>query len=494
MHFGYFEGNIRSLETDLLAVAAYSDTSITKDTVYADIDDALDGLLTIVAEEEGFEGKDGQLVQLHTHGKIGARRIVLIGLGKAGNNDARRLSARASRLARKMGMSRMSLVAPNGTSDNAHFLVEGAVLGHYSFDHWKTKDVKPSKLSNIDLINTRVDEAQIATTQRIAEGVSLARDLVNEPPVTKTPSVLAQCGRDIAKENNLDCTIFDKAALIAKGMKLILAVSAGSAEEPRLIHLTYRPDGANEDTPSVALVGKGLTFDAGGLCLKPAGSMEDMKLDMAGGAAVLGAMKAINAVKPNVIVHAIVPSSENLLGAEAYKPGDVIRGYAGKTVEVVNTDAEGRLILADALAYAAEQGVEEIIDLATLTGAICVALGNETAGIFSNDDALADEIVASAEVAGESVWKMPLDQRLKKQLKSDVADMKNCGERWGGAITGALFLEEFKGDGSWVHIDLAGPSFASKVRDHVGKGGTGFGVTTLLTYLKRAGDRLSKSS
>jgi len=490
MQFDRFEGNLTSLNTDLLALGVYEDSDWSENAHLSAINDALGDLLSTIADEEGFEGKDGQTVQLHTHGRIGAKRVNLYGLGKSSDKDARVLAARAARTARAKGFADITLVNPNGSADAGQWMVEGALLGHYTFDRLKTRDVKPSKVATIRLVGTNPTDDQIQKTVRQADGITLVRDLVNDPPIIATPSYLVEHAKRIAKENNLGCNILGKSDLEAKGMRLILAVSAGSSQEPFLIHLTYTPENANENTPSVAIVGKGLTFDAGGLCLKPPGSMADMKLDMAGGAAVLGMMQAIDAVQPDVIVHALVPTSENLLGESAYKPGDVIKSYNGKTVEIINTDAEGRLILADALHYATELGVDEIINLATLTGAICVALGNESAGIFSNCDDMRQEVVDSAEEAGESVWGMPLDQRLKKQLKSNVADFTNCGERWGGAITAALFLSEFVGDTTWTHIDLAGPSYAAKDRDLVRKGGTGFGVATLLTYLKRAGKRL----
>ena len=487
MEFSRYEGDLTSLEADLLAVGVAADSDLQSGAA-AELDQALGGLLATVAAEQEFEGKDGQQLSLHTHGRIAANRVLLVGLGRVGVHAGRDLASRAVRVAQQLRLKSLGLVAPEGIG--ATQLAVGCVLGSYTFDGWKTRDVKAPTVEKVEL--ARAGDGDVARAVAVAEAVCFARDLVNEPPVAMTPTVLASCAQAIADESGLECTIFDKAGLEAMGARLILAVSAGSVEEPRLIHLTYRPKGAGPDTPSVALVGKGLTFDAGGLCLKPTGSIEDMKMDMGGGAAVLGAMKAVAAVAPNVVVHGIVPSSENLLGAAAYKPGDIFRSYNGKTVEVLNTDAEGRLILADALHYAVALEPGELVDLATLTGAICVALGNDTIGLFGNDDALIAEMKACSEEAGESMWHMPLDQRLKKQLKSDNADMKNVGKRWGGAITAALFLEEFVGDRKWIHLDIAGPAWADKTADHQHKGGTGAGVLSLLTYLERAGARLSK--
>jgi leucyl aminopeptidase len=263
-----------------------------------------------------------------------------------------------------------------------------------------------------------------------------------------------------------------------------MGVGCGSAEEPRLIHLTYRPAGATDSTPSIALVGKGITFDAGGYNIKPTGHVEDMKMDMAGAAAVLGTMQALSQTRPDVIVHGIVPAAENLVSGTAYKPGDVIRSLNGKTVEIMNTDAEGRLVLADALCYAERLGVDRIVDLATLTGACMVALGPHTAAVFSTDDGFASRICAAADNAGEDVWHMPLNKKLRPMLKSPVADMKNIGQRWGGAITAALFLKEFVGDVTWAHLDIAGPAFAEKAEGHITRGGTGFGVATLVALLE----------
>ena len=488
MEFGRFEGELASLEADLLAVGVYAGASWSDGGPAAELNDALGGLLAEVAAEEDFTGKDGQKMRLHTHGRVGASRIILVGLGETGASDGRDLASRAIRTARSLKLKSLGVVAPTGAT--AAQLVQGTVLGHYTYDTFKTVDVAESTIERVDFVNASGSADSVAQARAVAEAVCFARDLVNDPPIALTPVVMAQKAREIADESGLECTIFEKADLEKKGMRLILAVSAGSSEEPRLIHLTYRPDGATADTPSIALVGKGLTFDAGGLCLKPTGSIEDMKMDMGGGAAVLGAMKAVAAVAPDVVVHGLVPSSQHKQGAAAYKPGDIIRSYNGKTVEVLNTDAEGRLILADALHYATELKPTEMVNLATLTGAICVALGNETVGVFGNDDDLIKEVIASSEAAGESMWHMPLDKRLRKQLKSDNADLKNVGKRWGGAITAALFLSEFVGDTTWVHLDIAGPAFADKTKDHINKGGTGVGVLSLLEYVSRAGARL----
>lgn len=487
MEFGRFDGDLVSLSVDLLAVGVHKDEAWADSAPGSELNEALGGLAVSVADQESFDGADGQQVCLHTHGRIGPGRILLVGLGEATDDDGRRLAARALRSARVLKLSTVGIASPNGST--APELVLGSVLADYSFDRWKTVDRKPSSVQRVELVKAQGGDSEAART--IADAVCWARDLVNEPPATMTPTILADAAREMADEVALECRIYDQAELESMGMRLILAVAAGSTEEPRLIHLTWRPPGAGPDTPSVAIVGKGLTFDAGGLCLKPTGSIEDMKMDMGGGAAVVAAMRAIPAISPNIVVHGIVPSSENLLGAAAYKPGDIFESYNGKTVEVLNTDAEGRLILADALHYAAQQEPREIMDLATLTGAICVALGNDTIGVFSNREELAEEVLQAGKDAGESLWHMPLDHRLRKQLDTPNADMKNVGKRWGGAITAALFLHEFVGDVPWVHLDIAGPAFSEKIRDHIPKGATGVGVLTIVEYVRRAAERLT---
>jgi leucyl aminopeptidase len=305
--------------------------------------------------------------------------------------------------------------------------------------------------------------------------------MVNEPPVYMTPSRLADIASVIAGEGGMKCEIFDLDEIKRRGMEGLAAVSKGSSEPPRFIHLSYEPH--KKPRATLAVVGKGITFDSGGLCLKPADSMRTMKMDMAGAAAVLGIMKAIARLKPPVKVHGLISSCENMTGPGAYKPDDVIRAYNGKTIEVINTDAEGRIVLSDALSYAVHLKVDEIIDLATLTGACMVGLGTYTAGLMGNNQKLIDRIKKAADSAGEKIWQLPMDEELRPEIKSEVADMKNAGSRWGGAITAAMFLENFVGDTEWAHIDIAGPAYNEKESTWNPKGGTGFGVRTLVSYI-----------
>ena len=317
----------------------------------------------------------------------------------------------------------------------------------------------------------------LETVQNTVPGVFLARDLVNEPASVSTPTYLANQAKKLADGNGLKTEVWGVNKIKAAKMHGLLAVSRGGPEEPRFIKLSYTPSG--KPKKKVALVGKGLTFDSGGLSLKPAKSMETMKIDMSGGATVLGTMRAIAALKPPVQVTGYVPSSENMPSGTAQKPGDIISYRNGKTVEVLNTDAEGRLILADALICAVEDKPDVIIDLATLTGACMVALGSQVAGLFSNNQKLTDDLLASSKETGEQLWPMPLVKEYKDDIKSSIADIKNIGGGYGGAITAALFLEEFVSDVPWAHLDIAGPAFSERAP----RGGTGFGVRTLVQYV-----------
>lgn len=486
MNVSTSQASVGTIDTALLAVPFFAD----KDApggAFEDVDRAVSGLLSRIATEEAFEGKGGSTLLVHTDGRtgFGPKRVLLVGVGKAAAlkaTDLRALTAAAVQAANKRRLETVAAVVAK-TDDAAaavRFAVEGAVLGGYLYQTWRTQDVKPQSVGNVVLLAQGDHKAVIARAVESCAGVNLARDLVNGPPQEVTPEYMAKVATDVAAELGLEIQVFDKAEIAKRGMNLLMAVNAGSALPPRFIHWTYRPEGADANTPQIALVGKGLTFDAGGYNIKPTGSIEEMKLDMAGGAAVLGAMRAVKAWAPKVIVHGIVPSTENMVSGDAYRPGDVYKAKNGKSVEIMNTDAEGRLILADALSYATELGVDRIVDLATLTGACVVALGPHIAGVWSGDDAFAATVKAAADRAGEDAWVMPLAQKLKPMLKSPIADMKNVGERWGGAITAALFLSEFVGETTWAHMDIAGPSFADKAEGHITKGGTGYAVLTLL--------------
>ena len=367
----------------------------------------------------------------------------------------------------------------------------GARTGAYRFAHYLTGDRKPR--SDVDTVvlcappATRLPPTQrldlaLARALAVADAVDLARNLVNEPPNVMTPTELARRAEEVARMGGLECEIWERERILVEGMNLLAAVNAGSREEPRFIRLRYRPDKPSKRR--IVLIGKGLTFDAGGLCLKPAKGMQDMKCDMSGGALVLAVMAAVAVRKPKSEVIALIPSTENMPGGAAARPGDVVASLSGKTVEVINTDAEGRLILADALCLAAKQEPTVILDHSTLTGACMVALCPHAAGLFSNSHPETDRLLRAAAATGEQFWRLPLAEDLKDMLHSEVADVKNVGEQYGGAITAALFLRHFVGKTPWIHLDIAGPAYLEKATSYAPRGGTGFGVPTLLRFIE----------
>jgi leucyl aminopeptidase len=380
-------------------------------------------------------------------------------------------------------------------ADAARAIVEGLELGNYRFDRYRTtqpEEKNAPRLEKTSLVlpagenrTPAVTEA-IALGQRVAQATNWARDLVNEPAGTLTPTRLAEAAEEAAKEAGLVAEISGRKEITKLNMGMFLGVAQGSAEAPRLIHLAYEPkDASQAKRKPLALVGKAITFDSGGLSLKTAEGMVDMKTDMAGSAAVFGAMKVIGALAPPFPVHAFVGACENMPSGTAYRPGDVLVSRAGKTVEITNTDAEGRLVLGDILSWANDWKPAALIDLATLTGACMVALGNYITGAFGENEPLIQEVLDAGKAAGEELWRMPVSDLQRDALRSEIADMKNSGERWGGAINAALFLREFVGDTPWVHLDIAGPSQSPKERGYYSKGATGVGVRTLVEWVRR---------
>lgn len=463
-----------------------------------EVDQALNGVLSRAAEEEGFAGKTDQHLQLHTHGNIRAAQVVLLGLGKRKDlePEAVRISAgRASKIAAKLraGDAAFWLSDLGNTPEMIQAIAEGFVLGDYRFDRYRTTADAKSRvpLTTVTLSGSaRARGAQkwtraVEAGRRIAEATNWARDLVNEPAAVLTPKRLAEEARRAAKQGGAEIRVGGRREIEKLRMGMFSAVAQGSDEEPRFIQLRYRPKSPKDARrPPLALVGKAITFDSGGLSLKSAEGMVDMKTDMAGSAAVLATMSLMDELAPPFPVHAFIGACENMPSGKAYRPGDVLISRLGKSVEVTNTDAEGRLVLGDMLAFANEERPAAIIDLATLTGACVVALGNYITGVFTANDELADEVLQSAERAGEPMWRMPISDLQKDALRSEIADMKNSGERWGGAINAALFLREFTGDAPWVHLDIAGPSWSPKERGYFNKGATGVGVRTLVELIE----------
>ncbi len=456
----------------------------------AALDRALGGSLIRLARQQEFEGKAEQTFELSTLGHVKASRLLLVGVGKIealSAAGARVAAALAARWANANQAKRLAVLLPGSPDPRA--VAEGLGLGAYRFSKYLTGERQPkTELHEVLLLGfgraTPAMKKQLKVGLGVAEAVCLARDAVNEPPNELYPEAMANIARGLAKQYKFKAKILDKAGIERAGMKLHYAVGQGSAHDPRFIHLTYVP--SVKPKRKLVFVGKGLTFDSGGLCIKPAPGMGEMKSDMGGAAAVLGLMKAVGEVKPAVEVHGIVGSAENMPDGAAYRPGDIFGSLDGKTVEIINTDAEGRLVLADALTYARRLKPSVIVDAATLTGACLVALGKTCSAFYAGDDDLALRFDRAAKQAGEKFWRMPLLDELVEQLKSDVADLKHTGDRWGGSITAALFLREFVGDVPWIHCDVAGAVLAERAVGMYPKGGTGHPVLTFLRFVEES--------
>ena len=493
MRFTVIQGSLTEAACDALAVNLFEGVTHLGGGTGA-VDKALDGAITHLIADEKFEGKMGQTAVLHTFGRIPAKKVILVGLGKSEEFDtegARRASAAAAKRAADLNAKKVSTILHGAgiggldPSECALAVVEGAALGTYRFLKYKTVEPKPLSIEEVEIVEMNADKIPliregIARGEITSDATIFARNLINDPANEVTPALLADEAARIAAENGLECTVLDRDQIGEMGLNLLLAVAQGSVQPPKFIVLRYSAPGASR---TVAIIGKGITFDSGGLSLKPSEGMEHMKDDMSGAAAVLAAMRAISRIKPKVNVLGIAPATENMPGGSATRPGDVIRSFHGKTVEINNTDAEGRLILADALAYAVKQGVDEIVDVATLTGACVVALGRGMSGILGNSQELVDRLKAIGEKEGDRLWQLPLYKDYEEMLKSDVADVKNSPGREAATITGGLFLKEFVGDTTWAHIDIAGPSFIEKDTFTAPKGGTAPGTRILVRYL-----------
>jgi leucyl aminopeptidase len=473
---------------DVLIVAVFASAVADSDALLA-LEDALGGGLLSHLKASEFEGKLEQQLDVPTFGRIKSRRLLVVGLGPKADADAARVRgvlAAAVRAALSSSTKSIALVLPDPTP-SLRAVGEAVVLGAYRFSRYFTGDRKPkAELGKVSVVVSGKVSAeqkkQLDIGVAVGRAVGIARDAVNEPPNELYPETLANVAQRIAKDNGFKVKVLDKKGILAAGMLLHYAVGQGSANEPRFIHLSYVP---KKKKKKVVFVGKGLTFDSGGLCIKPAAGMGEMKSDMAGAAAVLGLMAAVGVIKPDIELHVLVGAAENMPDGSAYRPADVFGSLDGKTVEIINTDAEGRLVLADALAYAVSLKPDVIVDAATLTGAALVALGKTCSAYYATDEKLAATLEASAKEAGESFWRMPLLDELSEQLKSDVADLKHTGDRWGGSITAALFLREFVGKVPWVHCDIAGPVLAERARGMYPKGGTGHAVLTFLSFVER---------
>jgi leucyl aminopeptidase len=489
MEIKFQDQNPERIKTGLLAIPVKEGRL--DDPTLRRLDRLLHGGLAERIKRTRFTGAEASALAYSTAGRIAPVDLLLIGLGKAeeiGADSWRKAGARAHKEASALGLEEFAFVFPPERDAEvvAGAIAEGALLASYQFHKYRSNGKPPSPVGSLTLCRPGLKRTEgMARAVRAAldtvPGVFLARDLVNEPPSIATARYIGEQAQRHCRGRGLSVEVWNKKKIKAMNLAGLLAVNRGSTEEPRFIVIRYRP--AGKAKKRVALVGKGITFDSGGLSLKTGKGMETMKLDMAGGAAIIGAMSRLPGLKPPVEVTGYIPTTDNLPSGSAQKPGDIIRYLNGKTIEVLNTDAEGRLILADGLALAARERPDCIVNLATLTGACMVALGTEVAGIFSNHQPLADALIRCGKESGEKLWQLPLVKEYRDEIKSSVADMKNIGGSYGGAITAALILQEFVNNVPWAHLDIAGPAFAEKEMLLSAKGGTGFGVRTLLRFL-----------
>lgn len=478
---------LEEIETQALAVVAFQadgpEQGLAGEPARR-LDALTGGWLTETYRSGEFTGKACETLVLHRPPNLKARRLVLVGGGKRerfGGLELRRAAGALARTLRSRSITELALALDGGPNEIVA-AAEGLILGDYEPDRYKTEKKNGQALEKATLIVPSVDAEREAALERariVGETQNWVRDLVAEPANRMTPTLLAERARQMASEFGLECDVLDSGRMSQLGMRALLGVAQGSAEPPALIVLRYRPP-AGASQVHLGLLGKAVTFDSGGISIKPSENMDKMKYDMAGGAAVIGAMRVFAQLKPAIAITALVPAVENMPGGRAQRPGDVVRTLSGKTVEVLNTDAEGRLILADAMTYAQRLGCTHLVDAATLTGAIVVALGHVNAGAFGSDQALLDRVLAASRVAGEKLWPMPVDEEYKEMLKSVVADLPNVGNRWAGAITAAMFLKEFADPLPWVHLDIAGTAWLEDSKPYMAKGPTGAPMRTLV--------------
>jgi len=462
----------------------------------AELDQKTGGAIRRLAQSGELTGKAMEMTLLHAPAGLKAQRLLLVGTGKSAKHDAAQLRRVAGAAVRHLkGRSVRSCVflarEQDETEAAAQAVTEGMILGDFESDKYKTdkknhKQMDAAGLAGWGPANKAAAIRGIERGQVAGRAVNFARELANEPSNRMTPRTLAERAQAMAREAGLSCEILDEKRIAGLKMGALLGVAQGSEEPPRVIMLTYAPAALKPGAPVLGLVGKAITFDTGGISIKPSENMEKMKYDMAGGAAMLGVMRALAALKPSIKVIAVVPATENMPGGRAQKPGDVQVSLSGKTIEVINTDAEGRLILADGLAYAKQLGCTHLVDAATLTGAIVVALANVNVGVFGSEQAFTEKLLESARTCGEKMWPMPLDDDYREMIKSTIADMQNVGSgKGGGAITAAMFLKEFAGDTPWIHLDIAGTAWLDDAKPWAAKGATGVTVRTLIDLVSK---------
>ncbi len=490
------QGDITRTQADAIVVNLFEGVTSPGGGTGA-VDQALDGAITSLIGSGDIRGKPGEMTVVHTFGKLPTTRVVVLGLGKSAEfsfDKVRDLSGDLARFLRRHRVRNAAVIAHGAGIGGlepercAQAIAEGTVLGAYRFlRHKKPPEDDAGDLDSLTIVEH--DGGKVAELQQgvdrgliLAEATNRCRDMANEPANYLTPTEMGAQAEALARESGLQVEVHGRDWMREQGMGGVLGVAAGSVQEPKFIVLRY--NGAGEEKP-LGLVGKGITFDTGGISIKPAEGMHEMKGDMAGGAAVICAMSAIARLRLRINVISIVPATENMPGGSATKPGDVLRTMAGKTIEVVNTDAEGRLILADGLTYARSQGATALVDVATLTGAIIVTLGNVAIGAMTNNGALLDKVRRAAAAAGEKVWELPMFDEYKDLIKSDVADMKNSGGRPAGSITAAFLLKEFAEDTPWVHLDIAGVDNYDRDKGAMVKGASGIPVRTLVNLAEQ---------
>lgn len=484
---------ISSIATDCLIVTYCEGQDSVKGYTKM-VDDALDHRLSQLIAEKEIKGKFGEVTLLHNWGKIPAKRTLVIGLGKEEKvtvGKVRDAIGIAARYAKEKGIKNMAMGISNyyierklwNPVDIVQGIVEGVKLGVYRFAGYKKKEESVQSLQDVVLVvdaELRKDAIQVGLerAEAGAAATNLARDMVNEPGNKMTPAILAERAKQIAHQRNLECTILHKNELEELGMGALLGVGQASANEPKMIVLKYM--GASDSRDVIGFIGKGITFDTGGIQVKPDEHMGEMKTDMAGGAAVIAAMDAIGVLKPHVNVIAVVPTCENMIAGNNLKPADVIRSFSGKTIEIIHTDAEGRLILADGVAYAKHLGATKLVDVATLTGSVISALGYTATGLLTNHEEWAAEVKEAAHIAGEKVWQLPNFEEYQEYIESEIADIKNDAGRPAGCIQGGIFIGAFAEDTPWVHLDIAGTATTEKDKGHYPAGATGVAVRTLV--------------
>ena len=479
-----------AIETDALVSYVFEETDLVQGRI-AEIDQAAGGLLRKLAKSGELTGKMLEFTLVHAPAGLKAARLLLVGVGKREQYSIaalRKVAGAALRHLKARSVKNFAFLVREGQAaeESAQAIAEGVLAGNFETDKYKTEKKNDKNIETVLLAGS--SDAERASAEKglskgriIAEAQNFTRDLVNEPSNKLTPRILAEKAEAMAKGAGLSVEILDEKKIADLKMGALLSVAQGGPEPPRVIVVTYTPANLKPGAPVIGLVGKAISFDTGGISIKPADGMEKMKYDMAGGATMLGVMRALAALKPSVKVICVVPSSENMPGGKAQKPGDIQTAMSGKTIEVLNTDAEGRLVLADGVHYAKQLGATYLVDAATLTGAIVVALANVNVGVFGSDQPFTDRLLASSKAVGEKMWQMPIDDDYREFIKGTVADIQNIGSgKGGGAIAGAMFIKEFTGDTPWIHLDIAGTAWNDDAKPWLAKGPTGVALRTLV--------------